>query len=67
MLVPYIAAKQQLQHKIAEHAEVISSIGVAASTIHEEAEKTVTNPRIEDISALSEQVKKVALEQCLNQ
>ena len=62
VLVPYIAAKQQLQYKIAEHAEVISSIGVAAAMIHEEAEKTVTNPRIEDISALSEQVKKAALE-----
>ena len=62
VLVPYIAAKQQLQYKIAEHAEVISSIGVAAAMIHEEAEKTVTNPRLEDISALSEQVKKAALE-----
>jgi N-methylhydantoinase A/oxoprolinase/acetone carboxylase beta subunit len=62
VLVPYIAAKQQLQYKIAEHAEVISSIGVAAAMIHEEAEKTVTNPRLEDISVLSEQVKKAALE-----
>jgi N-methylhydantoinase A/oxoprolinase/acetone carboxylase beta subunit len=62
VLVPYIAAKQQLRYKIAEHAEVISSIGVAAAMIHEEAEKTVTNPRLEDISVLSEQVKKAALE-----
>ncbi|MBD0299218.1 MAG: methylhydantoinase, partial [Nitrososphaera sp.] len=62
VLVPYIAAKQQLQYKIAEHAEVISSIGVAAAMIHEEAEKTVTNPRLEDISELSEQVKMAALE-----
>lgn len=62
VLVPYIAAKQQLQYKIAEHAEVISSIGVAAAMVHEEAEKTVTNPRLEDISVLSEQVKKAALE-----
>jgi N-methylhydantoinase A len=62
VFVPYIALKQQLQYKIAEHAEVISSIGVAAAMIHEEAEKTVTNPRLEDISALAEQVKKAALE-----
>jgi N-methylhydantoinase A/oxoprolinase/acetone carboxylase beta subunit len=62
VLVPYVALKQQLQYKIAEHAEVISSIGVAAAMIHEEAEKTVTNPRLEDISALAEQVKKAALE-----
>ena len=62
VLVPYIAAKQQLQYKIAEQAEVISSIGVAAAMIHEEAEKTVTNPRLEDISVLSEQVKKAAVD-----
>jgi N-methylhydantoinase A len=62
VLVPYIGFKQQLQYKIAEHAEVISSIGVAAAMIHEEAEKTVTNPRLEDISALGEQVKRAALE-----
>jgi N-methylhydantoinase A len=30
--------------------------------IHEEAEKTVTNPQLEDISALTEKVKKAALE-----
>jgi N-methylhydantoinase A len=62
VLVPYIALKQQLQYNIAEHAEVISSIGVAAAMIHEEAEKSVTNPRLEDISALAEQVKIVALQ-----
>lgn len=62
VLVPYIAIKEQLQFKIAEHAEVISSIGVAAAMIHEEAEKTVTNPQLEDISALTEKVKKAALE-----
>ncbi len=62
VLVPYVARKLQLQHKIAEHAEVISSIGVAAAMIHEEAEKTVSNPMPEDITALAEQVKKTALE-----
>jgi N-methylhydantoinase A len=61
VLVPYIALNQRLQYKIAEHAEVISSIGVAAAMIHEEAEKTVTNPKLEDISALADQVKKAAL------
>jgi N-methylhydantoinase A/oxoprolinase/acetone carboxylase beta subunit len=62
VLVPHVAKKLQLQWKIAEHAEVISSIGVAAAMIHEEAEKTVTNPKPEDISALTDQVKKIALE-----
>ncbi|MER3408315.1 MAG: methylhydantoinase, partial [Nitrososphaera sp.] len=62
VLVPYIAKKMQLQSRIAEYAEVISSIGVAAAMIHEEIEKTVSNPRPEDISALAEEVKKAALE-----
>ena len=62
VLVPQIARELQLPWKIAEHAEVISSIGVAAAMIYEEAERTVTNPKPEDISALAEQVKKVALE-----
>lgn len=62
VLVPQVARKLQLQWKIAEHAEVISSIGVAAAMIHEEAEKTISSPKPEDISQLAEQVKKVALE-----
>ncbi len=62
VLVPAVAKKLQLQWKIAEHAEVISSIGVAAAMIHEEAERTISNPKPEDISALAEQVKKAALE-----
>jgi N-methylhydantoinase A len=62
VLVPHVARKLELQWKIAEHAEVISSIGVAAAMIHEEAEKTISNPKPDDISALADQVKKVALE-----
>jgi hypothetical protein len=62
VLVPHVARKLQLQSRIAQHAEVISSIGVAAAMIHEEMERTVSNPLPEEISALAEQVKKVALE-----
>jgi N-methylhydantoinase A len=62
VLVPNLARKLQLQHKIAEHAEVISSIGVAAAMIHEELEKTISNPKPEDVAALTEQARKVALE-----
>ena len=62
VLVPHIARKLELQWKIAEHAEVISSIGVAAAMIHEEAEKTISDPKPDDISALADQVKTVALE-----
>ncbi|MGH9991784.1 MAG: hydantoinase/oxoprolinase family protein [Nitrososphaera sp.] len=62
VLAPYVARKLQVQYRIADNAEVISSIGVAAAMIHEEAEKTVTTPKPEDITMLVEQVKKAALE-----
>ncbi len=62
VLVPYVARKMQLSYKIAEHAEVISSIGVAAAMIHEEVEKTVSDPRPDDIAELANQVKKTALD-----
>ena len=62
VLVPYVARKMQLQFRIAEHAEVISSIGVAAAMIHEEVERTINNPKPEDISSLAEEVKKTALQ-----
>ncbi len=62
VLVPYIAGRLQLKHKIAEHAEVISSIGVAAAMIHEEVERTISDPKPEDISELAEEVKKTVLE-----
>ncbi|HXG05870.1 MAG TPA: hydantoinase/oxoprolinase family protein [Nitrososphaera sp.] len=62
VLVPYIARKLQLKWKIAENAEVISSIGVAAAMIHEEAERTISDPKAEDISQLAEQVRRLAVE-----
>jgi hypothetical protein len=62
VLVPYVARKMQMKHRIAENAEVISSIGVAAAMIHEEVEKTVVNPMPEDATILAENVKMMALQ-----
>jgi N-methylhydantoinase A/oxoprolinase/acetone carboxylase beta subunit len=62
VLVPHIARRLQLQHRTSEHAEVISSIGVAAAMIHEEIEKTISNPKPDDVAELSEQVRSVALD-----
>lgn len=61
VLVPYVARRMELQSKIAEHAEVISSIGVAAAMIREESERTVANPKPEDIAELTDAVKNAAL------
>jgi hypothetical protein len=61
VLVPYLAQKLQIKYTISEHSEVVSSIGVAASMIHEEREKTIINPKPDDASSLIEEVKQIAL------
>jgi N-methylhydantoinase A/oxoprolinase/acetone carboxylase beta subunit len=61
VLVPYLAQKLQIKYTISEHSEVVSSIGVAAAMIHEEREKTITNPKPDDTSSLMEEVKQIAL------
>jgi N-methylhydantoinase A len=50
VLVPFVAKQLGLQYQKAEHAEVISSIGVASSMLQEEIEQTVINPTPEQIS-----------------
>ena len=57
VLVPRIAQRLQFPYKKAEHAEVISSIGVAPAMIHEEQEKTIVNPKPEDVSSLLDEVR----------
>jgi len=61
ILVPYLASKLRCQHKIAENAEVISSIGVAAAMIHEQRERTINEPTPQDISSLIEEIKQTAI------
>ena len=62
VLVPYIATKKKFHYKIAENAEVVSSIGVAAAMIYEEIEKTIDKPDSNDISNIIDDVKKRALD-----
>jgi hypothetical protein len=61
VLIPFLAQKLQLPFHIAENAEVISSIGVAAAMIREERERTVNNPNPSDIASLADEVKQSAL------
>src|SRR6187200_1520765 len=61
VLAPYVAERLQFSYKLAEHAEVISSIGAAAAMIHEEQERTIVNPNPDDISLLMEEVKQATL------
>jgi N-methylhydantoinase A/oxoprolinase/acetone carboxylase beta subunit len=62
VLVPRVARTLNMTYKKAEHAEIISSIGVAAAMIHEELERTVDlNPKSEEVSRLMDEVKELAL------
>jgi N-methylhydantoinase A/oxoprolinase/acetone carboxylase beta subunit len=61
VLVPKVAEKLDFQYKKAEHADVISSIGVATGMIYEEKERTIANPSPENVSQLINEVKNEAI------
>ncbi|MGA7900255.1 MAG: hydantoinase/oxoprolinase family protein [Nitrososphaeraceae archaeon] len=61
VLIPFLARKLKLPFHIAENAEVISSIGVAAAMIREERERTINSPNPSDIASLTDEVKRLAL------
>ncbi len=48
-LVPYIAKELGMKHQLAEHADVISAIGVALALIRETIERQVVNPSKDEI------------------
>jgi N-methylhydantoinase A/oxoprolinase/acetone carboxylase beta subunit len=56
VLVPFVAKQLVIPYTKAEHAEVISSIGVASSMIQEEIEHTITNPTPQQISEMHKKI-----------
>lgn len=62
VLVPFVAKQLGIQYKKAEHAEVISSIGVASSMIQEEIEHTITNPTPQQISELHKKIHAIMID-----
>ena len=56
VLVPFMSKQLGISYKKADHAEVISSIGVASSMIKEEIEQTMHNPTKEQISNLHKKI-----------
>src|SRR3989338_2441288 len=50
VLVPFVAKQLGIKYEKAEHAEVISSIGVASSMLQEEMEQTMVEPTPEKIN-----------------
>lgn len=62
VLVPFVAKQLTIPYKKAEHAEVISSIGVASSMIQEEIEHTIANPSPGIISELHKKIHAIMID-----
>lgn len=48
-IVPYLAKQLSMSHKLAEHSDVISAIGVALALLREIVERQIINPTRDDI------------------
>ena len=59
VLAPFVAKQLGMSFELAEHADVISSIGVALSMLREEFEYTLSNPTSAQISDIQKQAYKV--------
>jgi N-methylhydantoinase A/oxoprolinase/acetone carboxylase beta subunit len=62
VLVPFVAKQLGITYQKADHAEVISSIGVASSMIQEELEHTITNPTPDQILNLHKKIHAIVVE-----
>lgn len=62
VLVPFVAKQLVIPYQKAEHAEVISSIGVASSMIQEEIEHTIANPTPEQISEMHKKIHQIMID-----
>ncbi len=62
VLVPFVAKQLGISYKKADHAEVISSIGVASSMIQEEIEQTISNPTEDQISNMHKKIHAIIVE-----
>lgn len=62
VLVPFVAKQLVIPYQKADHAEVISSIGVASSMIQEEIEHTIANPTPEQISEMHKKIHQIMID-----
>lgn len=60
-LLPYCAEQLNMRYNLAQHAEVISSIGVALAMIRDVVERVIPNPTTEDISQIKKEAKELAI------
>jgi N-methylhydantoinase A/oxoprolinase/acetone carboxylase beta subunit len=62
VLVPFVAKQLSIPYQKAEHAEVISSIGVASSMIQEELEQTIADPSPDKISIAHKKIHSIMVD-----
>ncbi len=62
VLIIYFAKKMGLKYSIPKNAEVISSIGVALSMVHDIVERIIPNPTKEDIRSIKKEAVEKAIE-----
>lgn len=60
-LLPFSAEAMNMRYSIPEHAEVISSIGVALAMIRDVVERVIPNPTTEDIAAIKKEAAQLAI------
>lgn len=60
-LIPFSAKRLGMPYDIPEHAEVISSIGVALAMVRDVVERVLPNPTTEDIVALKKEARMMAI------
>lgn len=60
-IVPYLAGKMKLSHKLSRHSDVVSAIGVALALIRETVERQVVNPTNDDILRLRDEAQTAVL------
>lgn len=60
-IVPFLADKMKLNHKLSQHSDVVSAIGVALALIRETVERQVVNPTNDDILRLRDEAQTAVL------
>jgi N-methylhydantoinase A len=60
-VVPYLARKMGLRHRISENCQVISTIGVALALVRDVVERTITNPSADDVLRIRKEAEAAAI------
>jgi N-methylhydantoinase A len=60
-LIPFVAERMNLDFKISQDAEVISSIGVALAMVRETVERVIPNPTPEDLQRIKREASEAAV------